>query len=233
LYITNILSLDGLLSVVQSITERCKNPPSQEVQLQVENTNRLKDVLDADSIRKAKQRKSQLAQAAEAFNRSPDEAFEMLQACGYWPRSTPQESTSDAPPKTSYDPNLVAQFLRFTPGLNKKEVGEFIGKKKPFNLSVLDGYVNTFDFKGMRLSESVRQFLQSMRLPLEAQMISRILEAFAQRYFDHNPTIYPDVDSVFLLTFSIVMLHSDHHNPNVKVIVSCFSCSCSWEYSLI
>jgi brefeldin A-resistance guanine nucleotide exchange factor 1 len=160
--------------------------------------------MDAETVRKSKQRKGWLAQAAEAFSRSPDEAFELLQGCGYWA----------GPP----DAAMVGSFLRNTPGLDKKKVGEYLGKNKPFVLEVLEAYVATFEFKSAKFNDAVRTFMQSFRLPPEAQMISRILESFAKHYYESNldAGLYPDPDAVFLMTFAAIMLHSDHYNDNVK-----------------
>lgn len=51
------------------------------------------------------------------------------------------------------------------------------------------------------------------RLPGEAQKIDRIMEAFAARYCACNPNAFPTTDGAYLLSFAIIMLNTDAHNP--------------------
>ncbi|CAG02214.1 unnamed protein product, partial [Tetraodon nigroviridis] len=69
-----------------------------------------------------------------------------------------------------------------------------------------------------------RQFLWSFRLPGEAQKIDRMMEAFATRYCECNAGVFQSTeltassgtDTCYILSFSIVMLNTTLHNPNVK-----------------
>ena len=54
------------------------------------------------------------------------------------------------------------------------------------------------------------------RLPGEAQKIDRLVEAFAQCYWEDNPHMFRTQDSVFVLAYATIMLNSDAHNPNVS-----------------
>ena len=63
---------------------------------------------------------------------------------------------------------------------------------------------------------SLRRFLWEIELPSESQQIDRVLSAFAQRYLECNTTIFDDADEVYLLAFSLVMLHSDVYNQSNK-----------------
>ena len=73
----------------------------------------------------------------------------------------------------------------------------------------------------------------SFHLPGEAQKIDRIMEIFAQRYIQCNPdglitnqgqfVCYLimllnllSIDTVYVLAFSVIMLHTSLHNPSVK-----------------
>lgn len=57
--------------------------------------------------------------------------------------------------------------------------------------------------------------MASFRLPREAQQIERIMESFANRYYSNNPTAFEHQDTAFVLSFSLIMLNTDAHNPNV------------------
>ena len=50
--------------------------------------------------------------------------------------------------------------------------------------------------------------------------IDRIMEAFANRYCDQNPYLFEQRDTCYVLSFSIIMLNTALHNPNVKTKIS-------------
>ena len=54
-------------------------------------------------------------------------------------------------------------------------------------------------------------------MPGEAQQIDRIMEAFAQRYCEQNEMLFEERDTCYILCFSIIMLNTMLHNPNVKI----------------
>ena len=115
-------------------------------------------------------------------------------------------------------PESLAKFLRDTDGLDKKAIGEFIGGSKPFNKDVLKAYVALFSFAGMELDEALRYFLGQFLLPGEGQVVDRIMENFGQRYYLDNAEgkRFEDADAVYKLSFAIIMLATDIHNPKVK-----------------
>lgn len=47
----------------------------------------------------------------------------------------------------------------------------------------------------------------------EAQKIERLVDAFADRYKECNPSDVLSRDSVFILAFAIIMLNTDLHKP--------------------
>lgn len=113
-------------------------------------------------------------------------------------------------------PEDVAQFLFKGEGLNKTAIGDYLGERDEFNIQVLKSFVTLNDFCGMILVQALRQFLWSFRLPGEAQKIDRMMECFAQRYCDQNPGIFKTTDTCYVLSFSIIMLNTSLHNPNVR-----------------
>jgi golgi-specific brefeldin A-resistance guanine nucleotide exchange factor 1 len=125
----------------------------------------------------------------------------------------------------SCSPKSVAYFLRYTPGLGKSQVGEYIGKGPadlyPFHAAVLKEYVETFDFSGdyCAFDKALRLFLGHFRLPGEAQCIDRIMEAFAGKLYQAlgNGKPFSSADGAFILAFSTIMLNTDLHNPQIPV----------------
>lgn len=115
------------------------------------------------------------------------------------------------------EPEDVAEFLLETPDLNKARIGEFIGGKTDFHKAVLRAFVNRMDFAGLAFDGALRCFLQTFRLPGEAQIIDRVMEAFAKHFYDQNSgTVFANEDAVYVLAFSAIMLNTDAHNPQVK-----------------
>ena len=70
----------------------------------------------------------------------------------------------------------------------------------------------------MDFESSFRMFLESFRLPGEAQKIARVMEAFGQEYFRQCPDVFHDADVVYVLAYSTILLNTDQHNPMVRVL---------------
>ncbi|CAN6170828.1 unnamed protein product [Urochloa humidicola] len=156
-----------------------------------------------DFVRKRKLRKKKVAIAANHYNRDQKKGVEFLKLCHLVP--TPPE------------PRSMAYFLRYSPGLDKGKIGEFLGDPDEFSLRVLKEFTETFDFTGAILDTALRTYLETFRLPGESQKIQRILEAFSERFFEQQTTgVFATKDAAFILCYSLIMLNTDLHNPQVK-----------------
>ncbi|XP_020508359.1 cytohesin-4 isoform X2 [Labrus bergylta] len=109
-----------------------------------------------------------------------------------------------------------AEFLYKEEGLNKTAIGNFLGEREEMHLEILKSFVGLHEFSDLNLVQALRQFLWSFRLPGEAQKIDRMMEAFAARYCECNPGVFISTDTCYILSFSIIMLNTSLHNPNVK-----------------
>ena len=78
-----------------------------------------------------------------------------------------------SPTPTAFE---VARFLRSSTLLDKKQIGESLGKNKDFNKEVLREFIHSFDFSQTDVLGALRMFLESFRLPGESQQIDRIIE---------------------------------------------------------
>ena len=105
-------------------------------------------------------------------------------------------------------------FLWEEPGISRAKLGEFLGSDEERAKACLRAYTNTFDFTDCAIDVSLRLFLLAFRIPGEAQKIERVMAAFAHRYHTCNPTCFCHEDTAFVLAFSIMMLHTDLHNPS-------------------
>jgi brefeldin A-resistance guanine nucleotide exchange factor 1 len=111
----------------------------------------------------------------------------------------------------------IARFLKGTSRVNKKLLGEYISKKQ--NVDILKAFMAMFDFGGKRVDEALREFLETFRLPGESQLIERIVMEFSEKYCEATENLkdVADKDAVFVLSYAIIMLNTDQHNPGVKV----------------
>lgn len=132
--------------------------------------------------------------------------------------------------KDGNDNGEIAEFLFHNSGrLDKKQLGELFGKQTSAEL--FSKFIGLLDFKNLRPDESLRLLLNYFRLPGEAQQIDRIVDAFNTRYVEcqdpesqetnddsgeDEEKVLPDGDSMYVLSFSLIMLNTDLHNPNVK-----------------
>ncbi|NXU79871.1 CYH4 protein, partial [Oreotrochilus melanogaster] len=116
----------------------------------------------------------------------------------------------------SSDLQEIARFLHKGEGLNKTAIGDYLGGRDPTNIQTLQAFVACHQFANLNLVQALRQFLWSFRLPGEAQKIDRMMEAFANWYCKCNPGVFQSTDTCYILSFSIIMLNTSLHNPNVK-----------------
>ncbi|KAL8128631.1 hypothetical protein V2J09_017786 [Rumex salicifolius] len=162
----------------------------------------LEEWIDALRLRKAQKKK--LMMAANHFNQDEKKGLEYLKLSNLVPHDPP-------------DAKAVAYFFRFTPRLDKTALGDYLGDPDTFHLQVLREFTCTFEFCGMLLDSALRSYLETFRLPGESQKIQRILEAFSERFYEQQSSeLFESKDAVFILCYSLIMLNTDQHNPQVK-----------------
>ncbi|KAF5286691.1 hypothetical protein FQA39_LY16174, partial [Lamprigera yunnana] len=112
----------------------------------------------------------------------------------------------------------VAKWLHSDERLDKTIIGVFLGENDEFSKEVMYSYVDTMNFVDMDIVTALRHFLEGFRLPGEAQKIDRLMEKFASRYCESNPhnRLFASADTAYVLGFSIIMLTTDLHSPQVK-----------------
>ncbi|OWM89514.1 ARF guanine-nucleotide exchange factor GNOM [Punica granatum] len=209
----HILALDGLIAVIQGMAERIGNGSGSSEQAPVKLDEytpfwmvKCDNYGDPNHwvpfVRRRKYIKRRLMIGADHFNRDPKKGLEFLQGTHLLP--------------DKLDPQSVACFFRYTAGLDKNLVGDFLGNHDEFCVQVLHEFAGTFDFQDMNLDTALRLFLETFRLPGESQKIQRVLEAFSERYYEQSPQILANKDAALLLSYSLIMLNTDQHNVQVK-----------------
>ncbi|KAF9354447.1 hypothetical protein BGX34_011018 [Mortierella sp. NVP85] len=115
-------------------------------------------------------------------------------------------------------PEQPRQFLeRIKETLSKAELANLLSKGcDPFHMAVLRIHMDSFDFRRDPIDLALRKFLLDFHFPKEAQQIDRVLEAFASRYHVCNPQLFRSGDVVYTIAFSLMLLHTDAHNRNVR-----------------
>ena len=150
-------------------------------------------------------KKYELQTAASKFNIKPKNGLDYLKSVGYINDSNIDSEAKD-----------IMFFFRNTPSLKKKNIGEFLGENTDLSIKTLKYFSESFDFKNMDIIQALKMFLSTFQLPAEGQMIDRIIEHFASKYYKDNSYLFSNADSAFYLTYSIMMLQTEIYNPNVK-----------------
>lgn len=116
-------------------------------------------------------------------------------------------------------PHDIAAFLLNGKGLSLSQIGNFITDlRKPLSMAVLEEFMKQIDFTSLPFEQALRHFISKLRLPGEAQKIDKLMEAFAERYCECNPgTISDTQDTIYVLAFSVIILQTDLHNPQIKL----------------
>ncbi|KAL5113966.1 GDP/GTP exchange factor for ARF [Pleosporales sp. CAS-2024a] len=183
------LCLDALLGYVQSIADRLDDEPQVE------------GFPSAQALREQRAKKKTIIRGASMFNEKPKDGIAFLTAAGII--------------EDPEDPKCVAKFVKGTTRVDKKVLGEFLAKRG--NEAILTAFIELFDFTGQRLDEALRQLLHTFRLPGESALIERIITDFSEQYVRMaQPENIADKDAIYILTYAVIMLNTDQHNPNMK-----------------
>ncbi|KAK6459258.1 guanine nucleotide exchange protein for ADP-robosylation factor [Scheffersomyces xylosifermentans] len=116
----------------------------------------------------------------------------------------------------SDSPEAIGKFLLETDGLDKQVMGEYLGEGDEKNIAIMHAFVDEMDFTNAGFVDAMRRFLQAFRLPGEAQKIDRFMLKFAERYVLGNPSIFSNADAAYVLAYSVILLNTDLHSPQVK-----------------
>jgi brefeldin A-inhibited guanine nucleotide-exchange protein len=157
---------------------------------------------DYNELEKAKQRKTALLEGIRQFNFKPKRGIQALIQKGFIESSSPE--------------HIAAFLLKGPTALDKAMIGEYLGEGQPENIAAMHAFVDMMDFTKMRFVDALRRFLQSFRLPGEAQKIDRFMLKFAERYISGNPNAFANADTAYVLAYSVIMLNTDQHSEKLK-----------------
>ncbi|XP_017859682.1 PREDICTED: brefeldin A-inhibited guanine nucleotide-exchange protein 1 [Drosophila arizonae] len=155
-----------------------------------------------EALEERKMRKEVMETGIELFNRKPQKGVQFLQEKQLLGSS----------------PTDIARWLHDDDRLDKTVIGNYLGENDDHSKEVMCAYIDAFDFRQLEVVAALRILLEEFRLPGEAQKIDRLMEKFASRYCECNPQnqLFQSADTVYVLAFSIIMLTTDLHSPQVK-----------------
>lgn len=193
------LCLDALLAFLSSLVSRLDggvNTTGTKRQV-----NDVDDKKLAETAAKNKTLKKLIIKATDLFNLKPAKGIDMMEKTGIIPDK---------------EPTTVVDFLKRSGRINKKVLGEFLSAHQ--NTKYLNPFIEEFDFENKSLDEALRDLCTAIRLPGESQLIERIMEKFAEHFceFKSNTRNVADKDAAFVLSYAVIMLNTDLHNPIIK-----------------
>ncbi|KAI6652566.1 hypothetical protein LOD99_4351 [Oopsacas minuta] len=198
----HMLACEAVVNISRNIARHHTVANSDDSTAQVDSAKSRKlTPEDAVNIRSIKK---ELLAGSLAFTQKPSEGIEYF--------------ISHKLLKNPPEPMEVAVLLKRNPWLSKKSIGEYLCNKKLE--TTLTEFIKQSDFNGLPLLSAVREFNQSIRLSGEAPVIQRVMEIFSDYWLEENENgignVFANVDAVFVLTYAILMLNTDQHNPEVK-----------------
>ena len=159
-------------------------------------------LVDAKTEREVIEQKMTTEGCAKVFNESPKKGIAAILKSGL------AEDT----------PESLAKFLRGCSLLDPVKLSEYLAGGSAND--VLAAFVNMYEFKDLTLDAALRELCASYRLPGESQQIDRVMQCFAAKYHKDNPDTMSE-DAAYVISFSIIMLHTDIYNPNVAKKITC------------
>lgn len=159
------------------------------------------DFDDPEQFENLKQRKKAFLEGVKIFNQKAKKGIEHFLSNKFIPSDSPKD---------------IAKFLLETEGLDKAVIGEYMGEGDEKNVAVMHAFVDQMDFSNTDFVQSMRTFLQSFRLPGESQKIDRYMLKFAERYVLGNPHIFANAETAYVLSYSVILLNTDLHSPQIK-----------------
>ncbi|KAJ7470334.1 hypothetical protein FB451DRAFT_1339866 [Mycena latifolia] len=151
------------------------------------------DFPEPESLIQAKSQKKLVITAAAQFNAKPKKGIAFLEENRLIYTDLPANA-----PESAKAHNL-AVFLKGCARLDKRVLGEFISREE--NLPLLKAFIGLIDFRNVRFADAMRALLETFRLPGEAQQISQEIQ---------------NEDAVYVLAYSVILLNTDLHNPQVR-----------------
>lgn len=231
LHAVHMISMEGLLAMLLTLSSACGGDtaphvatdpkpqlptyiniwtdilngihPSLKDVLEFENDGEEEEEETVTFVRMEKALKKRITVAVDHFNRDYKKGFQYLQTIKLLPAEK--------------DAKTIAHFLRVCPNLNGHVVGDMLGDADAFYQDVLENFTETFNFSGKSIEAALREYFDAFKVPGEAQKIDRVVGKFSKVYFVcQTNEVFKNDDAVHILAYSIIMLNTDLHKPEIK-----------------
>ena len=116
----------------------------------------------------------------------------------------------------AYAHEEIARWLLTADKLSKNRIGDYLGRSDDDARAMLAAFLAPLDFSAFTFDEALRFFLSLFRLPGEAQQIDRIMQNFAEKYYEAHPDKFRVADTAYVLAFSLIMLNTDAHSEQIE-----------------
>jgi len=112
----------------------------------------------------------------------------------------------------------IAMMLKYSFYVDIEKLHEIFGNKNDLSKLILEEYLNTFDFRGLDILKAYRIYVSTFKLTGESDNIYNMIMAFSEKYHQDNPndSNLRSSDEVSTLAYSILMLNTELHDPNIK-----------------
>jgi brefeldin A-inhibited guanine nucleotide-exchange protein len=206
----SIIEIEGPATIEESEDSSCRDTvvstetPSETPTASTENIGSTKlnpTSDDPDQFEQIQYEKQALRKCVELFNQKPKRGIKKLIENNFIPNDSPLE---------------IAKFLLQSEDLDKVMIGEYLGEGEAHNITTMHNFVDLLEFTNLDFVSALRKFLRTFRLPGEAQKIDRFMLKFAERYVEGNPGVFANADTAYVLGYSVILLNTDLHNPQIK-----------------
>ncbi|KAK4939563.1 hypothetical protein LTR10_020169 [Elasticomyces elasticus] len=100
--------------------------------------------------------------------------------------------------------------------VDSSNAGAWLGEAGTEQERVRKAYMELFDWSNQDIIESLRGLCDRIALKGETQQVDRVMDAFAQRWCECNPShFYKSSDVVHTICYSIILLNTDLHLADI------------------
>ncbi len=117
----------------------------------------------------------------------------------------------------------IAILIRYSNYVNISILYETLGDNYILSKLILEEYAKTFEFKGLDIISAYELYVYTFNVTGEQFQIYNFIEQFSSKYYFDNQNLtkennfyFKNKDEVFTLAYSIMILNTDLHNPNIS-----------------
>uniref|UniRef100_A0A183CIS3 SEC7 domain-containing protein n=1 Tax=Globodera pallida TaxID=36090 RepID=A0A183CIS3_GLOPA len=109
-------------------------------------------------------------------------------------------------------------------GFRGIKISSFLVKRDKLSKRIAHEFLALFNFAGLRIDVALRSFLAHVQLCGDTFEREKLLEHFAERYFECNPTVFSSADDAQLLASALLLLSADLHGKVCDPTRKAMSC---------